>query len=86
MGKRSPHYIPELDPENHEETAPDRVVRNLLLEWHTWLVLSLGAAPALVGFLGDDLPDWLRVKLVAFGVVLSLFLVVLFIATNRPKH
>lgn len=40
MTKRnqSPHYIPELDPENNEEAEPDRMMRGLLLEWHTWLV------------------------------------------------
>lgn len=84
--RQSPHYIPELDPENHEETAPDRTMRGLLLEWHTWAVFALGAAPALVGLFSDDLPDWTRLKLVAIGVVLSVFMVFLFIATNRPKH
>lgn len=83
---QSPHYIPELDPENHEDTAPGRTMRNLLFEWHTWVVLLIGAAPALVGVFSDDLPDWTRVKLVAIGAALSFFLVLLFIATNRPKH
>ena len=84
--RQSPHYIPELDPENHEETAPDRTMRSLLLEWHTWAVFALGAAPALVGLFNNDLPDWTRLKLVAIGIGLSLFLGLLFIATNRPKH
>lgn len=88
MTKRnqSPHYIPELDPENNEEAEPDRMMRGLLLEWHTWLVFLLGASPALVGIFNGDLPDWTRVKLVAIGVVLTAFMIFLFIATNRPKH
>lgn len=83
--RQSPHYIPELDPNNNEETAPDRTMRGLLLEWHTWGVFALGASPALVGLFSDDLPDWTRLKLVAIGIGLSLFLGLLFVATNRPK-
>lgn len=83
--RESPHYIPELDPENHDETAPEQTMRRLFLEWHTWLVLSIGASPALAGVFIDALPDWTRLKLVAIGVALSLFLVVLLIKTNRPK-
>lgn len=82
---KSPHYIPELDPENNEESCPNRTIKGLLLEWHTWLVLGVGAVPAFVGVFSDDLPDWTRAKLVAIGVVLSAFLVLLFITTNRPK-
>lgn len=83
--KQSPHYIPELDPENHAETAPERTMRRLFMEWHTWLLLTIGAAPALVGVFVDELPDWTRLKLVAVGVAFSLFLVWLLIRTNRPK-
>lgn len=85
-GRQSPHYIPELDPENNNETHPDKTIRGLLLEWHTWLVLGVGAVPALVGLFGDGFSDWTRIKLVAIGIGLTLFLVILFIATNRPKH
>lgn len=88
MTKRnqSPHYIPELDPENNDETDPDKTIRGLLLEWHTWLVLGIGVVPVLVGLFGHGFADWTRIKLVAIGIGLSLFLIVLFITTNRPKH
>lgn len=83
--KQSPHYIPELDPENHAETCPNRTLRSLLFEWGTWGVLALGASPALVGAFADGLPFWLRLKLILVGVMLSFVLILLFIRTNRPK-
>jgi hypothetical protein len=81
---QGPHYIPELDPENNAGTPSKAHFFWLLLMLETWLILGIGAIPVSIGVLRDDFPSAIRFGLIIGGIVVSCFLVLLFVRTNKP--
>jgi len=83
---QGPHYIPELDPENDAKTSSGAHFFGMLSTPETWLLLGIGAIPLTIGVIRDDFPIAIRSGLVLGGIVVSCFLIFLFVRTNKPRN
>jgi len=83
---QNPYFISELDPENDAKTSSGAHFFGMLSTPETWLVLGIGAIPLTIGVIRDDFPIAIRSGLVLGGIVVSCFLIFLFVRTNKPRN